>query len=94
MAVQYHATSRKALAGRLAGLTAESEQKQAELQKVAVESKRRFDAEWGIQGQKYRELKEGLQRATAIGKQSFSNTLQQGSDIELAQKAKIERFRP
>ena len=90
MAVQYHATSRKALAGRLAGLTAESEQKQAELQKVAVESKRRFDAEWGIQGQKYRELKEGLQRATAIGKQSFSNTLQQGSDIELAQKAKIE----
>ena len=90
VAAKYHDTSRKALAGRLAGLTAESEQKQAELQKVAVESKRRFDAEWGIQGQKYRELREGLQRATAIGKQSFSNTLQQGSDIELAQKAKID----
>ena len=90
VAGQYHATSRKVLAGRLDGLTAESEQKKAELQKVAVESKRRFDAEWGIQGQKYRELKEGLQRAVAIGKQSFSNTLQQGSDIELAQKDKIE----
>ncbi|HET6261923.1 MAG TPA: hypothetical protein VFG99_06750, partial [Chloroflexia bacterium] len=90
VAARYHDTSRKALAGRLAGLTAESEQKQAELQKVAVESKRRFDGEWGIQGQKYRELREGLQRATTIGKQSFSNTLQQGSDIELAQKAKID----
>ncbi len=93
LAANYHATSNKALAGRLAGLTAESEQKQAELQKVAVDSKRRFDAEWGIQGQKYRELKEGLQRATAIGKQSFSNTLQQGSDIELAQKAKIDEIK-
>jgi GTPase SAR1 family protein len=90
VAARYHATNRKTLAGRLAGLTAESEQKQAELQRVAVEAKRRFDAEWGIQGQKYRELKEGLQRATTIGKQSFSNTLQQGSDIELAQKAKID----
>src|ERR671916_3351966 len=90
VAAKYHATSRKALAGRLAGLTAESEQKQAELQKVAVEAKRRFDAEWGIQGQKYRELKEGLQRAVAVGKQSFANTMQPGGDIELAQKAKIE----
>src|SRR5215216_1853474 len=87
---QYHATSRKALAGRLAGLTTESKQKQTELQNVAVESKRRFDAEWGIQGQKYQELRESLQRAIAVGKQSFSNTMQPGSDIELAQKAKIE----
>src|SRR5215218_8109191 len=74
MAGQYHATSRKALAGRLAGLTAESKQKQTELQNVAVESKRRFDAEWGIQGQKYQQLRESLQRAIAVGKQSFSNT--------------------
>jgi len=93
VAANYHATSRKALADRLAGLTAQSEQRQAELQRAAVERKRRFDAEWGIQGRKYRELKEGLQRATAIGKQSFSNTLQQGSDIELAQKAKIDEIK-
>jgi predicted GTPase len=90
VAAKYHATSRKALAGRLAGLTAESKQQQAELQKVAVEGKRRFDAEWGIQGQKYRELREALQRAVAVGKQSFANTMQPGGDIELAQKAKIE----
>jgi GTP-binding protein EngB required for normal cell division len=90
MAAQYHATSRKALAGRLAGLTAESKQKQAELQKVAVEGKQRFDAEWGIQGQRYRELREGLQRTISVGKQSFANTMQPGSDIELAQKAKID----
>src|SRR5215210_3685517 len=87
---KYHATGRKALAGRLAGLTAESKQKQTELQKVAMEAKQRFDAEWGIQGQKYKELREGLQRAIAVGKQSFSNTMQPGSDIELTQKAKIE----
>lgn len=93
LAANYHTMSHKALGGRLAGLTAESEQKKAELRKAAVESKRRFDAEWGIQGKKYRELKEGLQRATAIGKQSFSNTLQQGSDIELAQKAKIDEIK-
>lgn len=90
MAANYHATCRKALAGRLAGLTAESKQQQADLQAVAVEGKRRFDAEWGIQGEKYRELRDGLQRAIAIGKQSFANATQPGSDIELAQKAKIE----
>jgi GTPase Era involved in 16S rRNA processing len=90
VAAKYHATSRKTLAARLAGLTAESKQQQAELQKVAVEGKRRFDTEWGIQGQKYRELREALQRAVAVGKQSFANTMQPGGDIELAQKAKIE----
>src|SRR5215211_2276557 len=90
VAASYQATSRQALAVRLAGLTAESKQQQAELQKVAVEGKRRFDAEWGIQGQKYRALREGLQRAITIGKQGFSNAVQMGSDTELAQKAKIE----
>ncbi|HEX2148816.1 MAG TPA: dynamin family protein [Actinomycetota bacterium] len=89
-AVPYYTTSRKALEGRLAGLTADSKQRQAELQKIAAEGKRQFEAEWGPQGRKYRELKEGLQRAIAVGKQSFANTLQPGNDIELAQKAKIE----
>jgi len=90
VAARYYAPSHKVIAGRLAGLSAESEQKQAELQKVAVEAKRQFDAGWGSQGQKYKELREGLQRAIAVAKKSFSNTLQPGSDMELAQKAKIE----
>lgn len=89
-AVPYFTTSRKALEGRLAGLTADTKEKQAELQKIAAEGKRQFEAEWGPQGRKYRELKEGLQRAIAVGKQSFANTLQPGNDIELAQKAKID----
>jgi GTPase SAR1 family protein len=93
LAVNYHATGRKVLAGRLAGLTTESKDQQAKLQQVAVEGKRRFDAEWGIQGQKYRELREGLQRATSVGKQSFSNIMQPGSDIELVQKAKIDKVK-
>jgi GTPase SAR1 family protein len=93
LATSYHAASRQALVNRLAGLTAESKQQQAELQKVAVEGKRRFDAEWGIQGQKYRVLREGLQRAITIGKQGFSNAVQPGSDIELAQKAKIDAIK-
>jgi GTPase SAR1 family protein len=93
MAAQYHATSRKALAGRLAGLTAESKQKQTELQNVAVEGKRRFDAEWGIQGQKYQDLRQGLQRAISVGKQSFANTMQPGNDTELDQKAKIDEVK-
>jgi predicted GTPase len=86
----YYSANRKVLDGRLAGLTTDSKQKQAELQKAAVESKRQFEVDWGPQGQKYKELKEGLQRAIAVGKQSFSNTLQPGNDIELAQKAKID----
>jgi GTPase SAR1 family protein len=90
VAARYYGQSGKALAGRLTGLTAESEQKQAELQKIAVESKRQFDAEWGAQGQKYKELREGLQRAIAVAKKSFANMLQPGSDIEMVQKAKIE----
>ncbi len=91
LAVNYHATGRKVLAGRLAGLTTQSKEQQAKLQQVATEGKRRFDAEWGIQGQKYRELRENLQRATSVGKQSFSNIMQPGSDIELVQKAKIDK---
>jgi GTPase SAR1 family protein len=90
--LEYHTTNRKGLAGRLAGLNTESKQQQAELQKIAVEGKRRFDAEWGIQGEKYRALRERLQRTIAVGKQSFSNALQPGSDIELAQKAKIDEI--
>ncbi len=93
LAANYHATSRKALAGRLAGFAAESKQQQTELQQIAIEGKRRFDSEWGIQGQKYRELREGLQRAIAVGKQSFANTMQPGGDIELAQKAKIDKVK-
>lgn len=90
VAEQYHATSRKALAGRLAGFAEESKQARAELQKDAMENKRRFEEEWGPQGQKYRELREGLQQAIQVGKRSFSDFLQMGSDIELVQKEKIE----
>jgi GTP-binding protein EngB required for normal cell division len=93
VAAPYHAAGRKTLAGRLAGVTAETKQQQAEVQKVAVEGKRRFDAEWGIQGHRYRELRDGLQRSIAVGKQSFFNIMQPGGDIELAQKAKIDKVK-
>jgi GTPase SAR1 family protein/uncharacterized membrane protein len=93
VALNYHATGRQTLAGRLASLSAESKQKQAELQNIAVEGKRRFDAEWGIQGEKYRVLRERLQRTITVGKQSFSSTLQPGSAVELPQKAKIDAVR-
>jgi GTPase SAR1 family protein len=89
----YHATCRQAIAGRLATLTAESKTQQEELQKVAVEAKRRFDAEWGVNGQKYRALRDGLKRATALGKQGFSNAVQPGCDLELAQKARINEIK-
>src|SRR5919112_4431396 len=51
-AAPYYTTSRRVLDGRLAGLKTESKQQQAELQKVAEESKRQFEADWGPQGQK------------------------------------------
>ncbi|MBV9454359.1 MAG: PASTA domain-containing protein [Rubrobacter sp.] len=93
LAHRYHVTNRETLSGWLVRLAAESEQNRFELQKIAAESEQRFEAEWGLQGRKCLELREKLRQTIAVGKQSFSNTLQMGGDIELSQKAKINAVR-
>ena len=87
VAGQYHSVSHKVLSGRLAGFAAESKQQRDELQQLAVESKRRFDADWGLQGKKQEELREELQQAIDVGRRSFNGALQAGGEIEQAQKA-------
>ena len=89
VAGQYHSVSHKVLSGRLAGFAAESKQQRDELKQLAVESKRRFDADWGLQGKKQEELRKELQQAIDVGRRSFNGALQAGGEIERAQDAKI-----
>lgn len=93
MIERYHATSHKALAGRLAGFAEESEKDRFELQRIAMQSKRQFEDDWGAGGHKLGELREDLGRSVAEGRQSFAQALQPGGEIDLAQKAKIDAIR-
>jgi GTPase SAR1 family protein len=89
-AAEYHSTGRKALSGRLGSVASSSEQR-TDLQAMATQHKQRFEAEWGLSGQKYGELKEGLKKTIYVGKQSFARSLQPGGDIDRAQRAKIDK---
>jgi GTPase SAR1 family protein len=89
-AAEYHATGRKALSGRLGSVASSSEQR-TDLQATATQHKQRFEAEWGLSGQKYGELKEGIKKTIYVGKQSFARSLQPGGDIDQAQRAKIAK---
>lgn len=89
-AAQYHTKGHETLAARLGALTAESGQKQEELRKAKVEGDRLFQEEWGLQGRKYKGLREDLQKTIAVKKQGFLSALQPGGDIELSQKAQID----
>ena len=89
-AAPYYVANRKVLTGRIAALEAETEGDHARLKGTAVEAKQRFEAEWGPKGWKNQAVKDGLQQAIAVGKQTFASLFQPGSRIELAQKAKID----
>lgn len=90
LAAQYHSTGLKMLSGRLAALSAESGQRSAELRIAAVESKRRFEEDWGPQGYRYAGVQEGIRQAIAVGKQSFWAALQPGGAIEQTYEDRID----
>jgi GTPase SAR1 family protein len=89
---EYYRTGRKVLAGRLAGSSGSSDPKRVALHKAATQHKKRFDAEWDPRGRKLVELKDQIQRTMFVGKQGFAKYLQPGGNIELAQKARIDRI--
>src|SRR5437868_67436 len=55
-AEDYYVLARQTLAGRLATLTEESEQKRAEIERQIGQRKQQFDKDWGEHGQKRDEL--------------------------------------
>lgn len=92
-AEEYYVFARKTLAGRLAAITEESEQKRAEIQRRIAQRKQEFDKEWGKYGQKQDELIQEIRRVAMIGKQNFLRELQQGGEIEKTQRAKIDSLK-
>jgi GTPase SAR1 family protein len=90
-AAEYHSTGRKALSGRLGSVASSSDQR-TDLQAAAMQHKQRFETEWGLSGQKYSELKEGLKKTIYVGKQSFAKSLRPGGDIDRAQRTKIDKI--
>ncbi len=92
-AEDYYVLARKTLAGRLAAITEESEQKRAEIQRRITQRKQQFDKEWGQYGQKKEELMQDIRRVAMAGKQNFLQELQQGGEIEMAQRARIDSLK-
>jgi len=92
-AEDYYVLARKTLAGRLAAVTEESEQKRAEIQRRIAQRKQEFDKEWGKYGQKQDELIQEIRRVALAGKQNFLQELQQGGEIEMAQRARINSLK-
>lgn len=90
VAEHYQTTSRQTLSGRLAGLVEESEQKRAEMQRIAAQHKQQFQIDWGKDGQKRKELTEDIRRVVSAGKGSFTRALEQGGPIDEAQREKID----
>jgi GTPase SAR1 family protein len=92
-AEDYYVLARKTLAGRLAAITEESEQKRAEIQRRIAQRKQQFDKEWGEYGQKQDQLIQDIRRVALAGKQNFLQELQQGGEIEMAQRARIDSLK-
>src|SRR5215207_2417329 len=90
LADDFHSTSRQVLAGRLATLEEGSAQKHAELQQLAADRIRQFEIDWGPQGQKRRELAEGIRRIIAQGKGSILEAVRPGGLIDAAGRARIQ----
>ena len=89
-AEDFYVIARQTLAGRLATITEESEQKRAEIERHIAQRKQQFDKDWGKHGQKQDELLQNIRRIAIVGKQNFLQELQPGGEIEMAQRARID----
>ena len=93
IADHYQVVSRKTLAARLAALEVKSPQQLAALQQAAATRQQDFDAEWGVKGRKRQELLSNIQRIASRHKQSFTELLEAGSPLEMAQRHKIDALK-
>lgn len=93
LAEYHHATSRKTLCGRVAGLAEKSDQERAELRQVAAQRKQQFDDAWGQHGQRHIDLLEAIRRNIVAGRQDFSRMLDPDGDIAVTQEGKIGSLR-
>lgn len=92
VATRYHDTAQEVLKTRLKSLNEESQQRRGALQEQALRRKQQFDAEWGEQGAKRRELIDNLRKVAELGKQSLLQALQLGGEIERPLREKIEQL--
>jgi hypothetical protein len=68
----------------------ESKQKRAQAQQQVQQRQQQFDADWGASGPKRRQVRAGLQREAALGKQRVRQVLQPGGEIEQPLQGRID----
>lgn len=93
VAFTYYTTQRRTLLGRKMGTGPESVRRKTELEKFAQQRIQLFEADWGERGKKRAEVVVEIRRQIAIAKQSFTQSLQPGGAISLAQEAQIEKLK-
>lgn len=80
------------LAGHLAHILEQSEQNRIDLQQNIARRMQLFDAEWGEHGRRLEDLLININTVLRMHKQRFLQQLQKGSEIETAQRNKINRL--
>ncbi len=90
IADHYYTASRKTLAGRLAGLEAKSTQELSEMQQRGAQSKQQLEDDWGPRGKKRRELQLKVQKIANAGKQSMTELLASGGELEMTRRCEID----
>ena len=67
-------------------------QKSLENQRRNQERMHQFQLEWGEQGNKRRDLRDGMSKISTLGKLRIRQLLQPGGEFDLGQRAVIERL--
>src|SRR6266571_4778079 len=89
IADHFYTTSRKLLAGRLAGLEDKSTDELSSEQLGAADRKEQFEAEWGTHGKKRKDLLSKAQKIANVQRKSFMSFLETGGELEVVQRKKI-----
>lgn len=100
VAGSYHTTTRGLLANRVATVANQSDQEREARRRDLEQRRTRFNAEWGAQSQRHRDLTLALRQIADIGRASFDQALRPGGAIDksfrqrIASLAQIEEAKP
>ncbi|HKP51297.1 MAG TPA: dynamin family protein [Chloroflexia bacterium] len=86
----YHNEARTIVAKRLTAISAESKQRREESSRTMMKHKTQFDAEWGVRGEKRRELMQAVQKISQMGRTAFSQGIQPSGPTEFGMRERIE----
>lgn len=90
VADHYHSMAEKTLLRRLTGLQEPSKQKLYKLQQQSAQRKNQFDADWGTNGKKSRELTASIQKVAMKYKRNFVSLLEVNGKFEVTYRQKID----